>query len=234
MGKKYILLLILLFPNTLLLSGQQANISTYGVSFISEMAAFRKTVATDSLKRMVELKRLVPDLVYDFRYATPFNFTGKRLYPVGTDITFLRLLPALALQKITDELRKEQLGLKIFDAYRPYSVSIAFWKLIGDERYVAHPSKASNHNRGLAIDLTLIDLRTNQELNMGTGFDHFSDTAHHSFRQLPLAVTENRLKLKTVMEKYGFRSLETEWWHYSWPNDRNYEVLNIRFPKLLH
>jgi D-alanyl-D-alanine dipeptidase len=67
----------------------------------------------------VELKRLVPDLVYDFRYATPFNFTGKRLYPVGTDITFLRLLPALALQKITDELRKEKLVLKIFDAYPP-------------------------------------------------------------------------------------------------------------------
>lgn len=219
-------LLLLLATN---LWAQKVKTSSYGVSCISKINAFQKTAQRDSLKKMVELRLLSPDIVYDLRYATSNNFTKKPLYPAGTHTTFLRLAPALALQKAIHELKQENLGIKIFDAYRPYSVTIDFWKLIGDERYVAHPSKASNHNRGLAVDLTLYNLTTKQELAMGTGFDHFSDTAHHSFQVLPVQVLENRRKLKSIMEKYGFRSLETEWWHYSWPNDRNYEVLDIPF-----
>jgi len=109
---------------------------------------------------------------------------------------------------------------------------LKMWDLIGDERYVANPSKGSGHNRGLAIDLTLINLSNDNELDMGTGFDNFTDTAHHVFRNLPSTVLQNRTLLKETMEKYGFRSFETEWWHYSWPNDRNYEVLDLDFKKL--
>ena len=104
------------------------------------------------------------------------------------------------------------------------------WELIGDERYVANPAKGSGHNRGLAIDLTLI--KEGKEVAMGTGFDNFSDSANHEFSQLPEDVLHNRKRLKAVMEKHGFRALETEWWHYSWPNDRNYDVLDLRFKDL--
>jgi D-alanyl-D-alanine dipeptidase len=106
------------------------------------------------------------------------------------------------------------------------------WDLIHDERYVADPSKGSGHNRGLAVDLTIIDLKDGSELNMGTSFDNFTDTAHHTFKNLPADILQNRMLLRETMEKYGFKALETEWWHYSWPNDRNYEVLDIDFKKL--
>lgn len=179
---------------------------------------------------MVELKTMIPDIEYDLKYATQDNFTGKKLYQDG-NFTFLRLLPALALQKAAQDLRASGYRLKIFDAYRPHSVTVTMWNLIQDERYVASPSKGSGHNRGLSIDLTLIDSSGN-ELDMGTPFDHFSDTAHHSFSQLPATVIHNRKLLRETLERYGFKALETEWWHYSWPNDREYDVLDIPPSKL--
>src|SRR5688572_25675621 len=125
-------------------------------------------VQQDSLHRMVELRSLIPGIVYDLRYATTNNFTKEKLYKNG-DLSFLRVLPARALQKIQQELNSKGLGIKIFDAYRPYSVTKKMWDLIKDERYVANPSKGSGHNRGLAVDLTIITLNTGQELDMGTG-----------------------------------------------------------------
>ena len=86
---------------------------------------------------------------------------------------------------------------------------------------------------GLAADLTIIDLSTGKELDMGTGFDNFSDTAHHTFTSLPNLALNNRKLLKDTMLKNGFQLFETEWWHYSWPNDKNYEVMDIRFRQLL-
>jgi D-alanyl-D-alanine dipeptidase len=133
---------------------------------------------------------------------------------------------------VASSLQKKGLGLKIFDAYRPFGVTEAFWQLIQDERYVANPAKGSGHNRGIAIDLTLIDLRTKKELEMGTSFDNFSDTAHHTFTALPDLVLQNRKLLRTEMAAEGFVALETEWWHYSLPNAKNFSLLNIPFKKL--
>lgn len=92
--------------------------------------------------------------------------------------------------------------------------------------------KGSGHNRGIAVDLTTVNLRTKKELNMGTGFDNFSDTAHQDFTGLPAKILQNMLLLKTVMEKYGFVSLDTEWWHFSLPDANNYELLNIPFDNI--
>ncbi len=124
------------------------------------------------------------------------------------------------------------LGLKIFDAYRPYSVTEKMWLPVQDDRYAADPKKGSGHNRGVAVDLTLIYLATGEELNMGTGFDNFSDTAHHAFTNLPEDILQNRLLLKKNMEQYGFKALDTEWWHYSLPNAKDFELLDIDFKKL--
>ena len=192
---------------------------------------YAQQVRSDSLKRMVELKSAIPNIVYDLRYATKNNFTGTKLYKNGIT-TFLRVPPAETLKKVQAELNTNGYGLKIFDAYRPYEVTKKMWDLIHDDRYVAYPSKGSGHNRGLSVDVSLINLKTGEELNMGTGFDNFSDTANHAFTNLPAAILQNRKLLKEVMEKYGFNALETEWWHYSWPNDRSYEVLDISFKNL--
>lgn len=211
---------------------QKLKTSSYGVNYISSVKSYHKSIELDSMKTMMELEQLIPTIVYDLRYATENNFVKKPLYPVETKTTFLRLPAALALANIQKELQTQGLGLKIFDAYRPYSVTVKFWELVKDDRYVANPVKGSGHNRGLSVDLTIIHLNTGTELNMGTGFDHFSDTAHHSFAFLPETVLQNRKLLKEVMLKYGFQLFETEWWHYYWPNNREYEVLDLNFRKL--
>lgn len=209
-------------------SAQKMTISKYGVPVIDNMADYQQTVGRDSAKKMVELRSLAPGIVYDLRYAGTNNFMKKRMYPARTRHTFLRAPAARALARVQEELAVAGYGLKIFDAYRPYSVTVAFWEPIKDERYVANPAKGSGHNRGLAVDLTLVHLKTGKEQDMGTGFDNFTDTAHHSFtRYLPEAVQKARELLKNTMEKHGFTAMDTEWWHFFWPNDRNYEVLDI-------
>jgi zinc D-Ala-D-Ala dipeptidase len=192
---------------------------------------YKLQAIADSSKKMVELKSVVPGIVYDLRYTTTNNFTGQKLYR-PTPFTFMRQPAAAALSKVQKELNEKGLGLKIFDAYRPYAATVKMWDLIRDERYVADPKKGSGHNRGLAVDLTIINLEDGKELNMGTGFDNFTDTAHHAFAGLPEAILQNRLLLKNTMEKYGFTLFETEWWHYYWPNDRKYDVMDIEFGDL--
>jgi D-alanyl-D-alanine dipeptidase len=155
----------------------------------------------------------------------------QKIYP-SLHTTYLRLPAAKALKKIVAELKNENLSVKIFDAYRPYSVTEKMWEIVKDNRYAADPAKGSGHNRGVAVDLTLIDLHTKKELPMGTGFDNFSDSAHTDFIELPDSVLQNRRLLKTVMEKYGFKSLDTEWWHFSLPGANAYELLDVPFDDL--
>jgi D-alanyl-D-alanine dipeptidase len=192
---------------------------------IKEYTLYKESLKNDSLKKMVELKTIVPNIQYDLRYATDDNFMHQQVYKNGTR-TFLRLVVARALARVQEELNDHSLSLKIWDAYRPYSVTEKMWEMIKDERYVADPKKGSGHNRGIAVDLTIIDTRTGKELDMGTGFDNFTDTAHQTFKNLPAEILANRALLKTVMEKNGFVALETEWWHFFW-NDTNFELLDI-------
>lgn len=221
--KKLSILLILIFP--------AKHIFAQDFLIIDEAKMQKKLVYVDSNHRMIELKSIIPSLVYDLKYGTQENFTKEVLYNQQTK-TFLRLPVARALQQVQEDLAKKGYGLKIWDAYRPYSITKKMWDLIKDERYVANPSKGSGHNRGLSVDLTLINLNTKKELDMGTGFDHFTDTAHHNFKNLSPEVLENRKLLKEIMEKNGFKALDTEWWHFSWPNTRCYEVLDLEFKKL--
>jgi D-alanyl-D-alanine dipeptidase len=213
-----------------------ANIPLYTTAFaqiqpVKKLKVYREQIVADSMQKMIEIKTMVPNIVYDLRYATENNFTHQKLYE-SEKRTFLRLPVASALLEVQDDLAKRNYGLKLFDAYRPYRVTQKMWDLIHDEKYVANPSKGSGHNRGLAVDLTIINLKDGSELNMGTGFDNFTDTAHHTFKNLSPDILQNRTLLKEIMEKHGFKALETEWWHYSWPNNRNYEVLDIDFRKL--
>lgn len=198
----------------------------------SDWDAYKKQVKKDSLKKMVELKSMIPGIAYDLRYASINNFMHRLMYPSGTQETFLRLPAATALKKVQAELSVKGFSLKIFDAYRPYSVTVKFWELVHDERYVANPSRGSGHNRGIAVDLTIINTKTSKELDMGTGYDNFTDTAHHSFTNLSEEILQNRELLKSTMVKYGFKPLDSEWWHYSFPGSDKYEILDIDFKKL--
>lgn len=202
-----------------------------GLEIIKNREVFSKTVYADSNKSLIGLKNSIPLIVLELRYATTNNFMHRRMYPAKTNETYLRLPAAKALLQVQKELNRKGYGLKIFDAYRPYSVTVKFWELVHDERYVADPKKGSNHNRGVAVDLTIVDLKTGEDLNMGTGFDNFTDSAHHNFTDLPKEVLANRELLKETMEKYGFLKFDTEWWHYSWPYPEKFEVLDLDIAK---
>jgi D-alanyl-D-alanine dipeptidase len=192
--------------------------------------ALLESVKADTLKRLVVLKTLIPGLLIDMPYATAKNFTGTVLY--HNPVAYLRYAPAHALKQVQDELKKKGLALKIYDAFRPFGITCKIWHTNADRHYVANPAKGSNHNRGLALDLTLIDVKTGRELNMGTAFDNFTDTAHHGFPFLSAQVIANRKLLKSTMRKYGFGHVPAEWWHYQWRNDRDYEVLDLDFTDL--
>ncbi len=218
-------MLFLLFINTCLLLAAQPT------GIIRLPKQYLLSVDTIMQKRLVNIKKLIPSIVLDLRYNSENNFTKTRLYKKAS-ITYLRVEAATALLNIQNTLLKKGLGIKVFDAYRPYAATKLMWDLIHDERYVANPKNGSNHNRALAIDLTIVNLQTLQELDMGTGFDNFTDTAHHSFTYLSQSILENRKLLKATMEQYGFKSFDTEWWHYTWPNTQNYEVMDLSFKEL--
>ncbi|GAC1418891.1 MAG: hypothetical protein NVSMB67_07820 [Flavisolibacter sp.] len=208
-----------------------APLGAQKLKVVKKQRLYWQEVRNDSLQRMVELKTEVPSLVYDLRYAAAGNFTHKKLYKSGTK-TFLRIRAVHALAQIQKALSALGYGLKIFDAYRPYKVTVAMWKQVRDPRYVADPSKGSGHNRGIAVDLTLIDLKNGKELNMGTGFDNFTDSAHQDFNLLPLIILQNRNLLRKTMLEYGFMALPTEWWHYSWQDNHLYSILGLSFRQL--
>lgn len=172
---------------------------------------------------MVRLRDVVPSLLFDVRYATSNNFAGRILY--SNDTLWAREATAFALQ-VADSLAREQgLCIKVFDAYRPLSVQRVMWSIMPDERYVADPAKGSRHNRGAALDLTLCDA-SGAELDMGTGYDDFTERAHADYSDLSDAIRANRALLRTIMDRAGFDVLPTEWWHYDLRGWERFGILN--------
>ncbi len=197
---------------------------------VSKKAEYKNEVTTNVNNTLIDIKKYIHSIQLDLKYQTKDNFTKTNLYKKATT-TYLRNTAAVALKKVADSLFKLNLKLKIWDAYRPYAATQLMWNLIKDERYVANPKTGSNHNRGLAIDLTLVDTQ-NIALDMGTGFDNFTDTAHHSFTQLSPEILANRKLLKQTMEHFGFKSFDTEWWHYTFITTEKFSVLNLDFKTL--
>ena len=164
--------------------------------------------------KFVNIKSLSNDFILDIKYATADNFLKQAVYDCGE--CYLREATAKALLAAQKEFVKRGYSLKLFDCYRPLSVQKKMWKILPGTHYVANPAKGSKHNRGAAVDLTLVDLATGEELDMGTPFDTFSPRAHHTYTQLPKEVLDNRKLLKEVMDKYNFKSIYSEWWHYEY------------------
>ncbi|TGE38756.1 D-Ala-D-Ala dipeptidase [Desulfosporosinus fructosivorans] len=152
----------------------------------------------------VDIQQIIPSVDLDIKYATTDNFTHTKLY--DSSKAFLRRGTAEKLKKVADEVEEKGYRLKIWDAYRSPEAQYAMWDLVPDTRYVANPHKGySNHSRGSAVDLTLVDIQ-GTELAMPTSFDNFTDAAART--------NENAKYLKKVMVKHGFKALATEWWHF--------------------
>lgn len=199
---------------------------------VASLKKLDSTIEKNEEMALIDLEKNVPFIQLDLRYATRENFTHVRMYPGNTRQTYLRKPAALALSAAAKELKELNLGFRIWDAYRPYHVTVKFWELIHDERYVANPAKGSGHNRGIAVDLTLYELTTGKEISMPTDFDDFSEQAHHGSILADPEKMKNRELLRSIMEKHGFKKFETEWWHYSWPESHRFDVLDIPFEKL--
>lgn len=210
--------------------GQTDSILLPMHTIINNARVYKKSVNGIPAKEMMDVSR-IQGVLLDLKYAGEDNFMHKKLYRNALT-TFLRKRAFTILKAVEGDFISVGLTLKIWDAYRPYSVTIAMWDKIKDERYVANPKNGSGHNKGLAVDLTLVDLHSGTDLNMGTGFDNFTDSAHADFNDLPSAVIHNRKILRNAMIKHGFKNLETEWWHFYLPDIDNDEILDISFSAL--
>src|SRR5215217_2743563 len=196
----------------------------YGLEIIDDTDIYRQTVAEDPSKELTELQEVIPDLHLYVRYATTDNLVDEQLYDVAKAL--LRKPAAQALGEVQQDLASRRLGLKVFDAYRPYEVTKKIWEPYKDPNYVADPAKGSRHNRGCAVDLTLV-YKDGEELLMPTGFDEFTEKAGHDYQDLPEEAIRNRDLLRKVMERHGFVALETEWWHYDCQGWERFELLDL-------
>lgn len=208
--------------------GLQAQ-SRYGLK-ATTMEGYLSSIKSNPDKELINLEKFVPGVVLDIRYATTNNFTGEKIYQMPR--AYARKPVAEALRKIQADLKKQGLGIKIFDAYRPYKATVKFYEVYRDTTYVASPYRGSRHNRGCALDLTIIDLKTGEELKMPTGYDSFQKAAWPSTPVADPEVRKNRTLLITVMERHGFKVNSSEWWHYDFVGWKNYDVLDIDFEAL--
>lgn len=208
------------------LSAQQKK----ALKVINSLKVYQNTYVRDPNQELIELKKMIPDLMLDIRYATANNFMKQVMYSQAR--AFARKPVAEQLKKIQAELRKKGYGLKIYDAYRPYAITVSFYKKASDKSFVANPAKGSKHNRGSAVDLTLIDFKTKKEVPMPTPYDSFAPEAAAAYRKLPPAIIHNRDFLIRTMRAHGFRVIKNEWWHYDFIGWQNYALMDIPFQSL--
>lgn len=181
----------------------------------------------------VQVHEVIPNIVYDIRYYSTDNFVGARVDGYLKATAYISQEAAGALKKVQAVLNQEGLGLKVFDAYRPQKAVDHFvrWgKVIGDtltkHKYYPEIDKArvfelgyvatrSGHTRGSTIDLTIVDLETGKEMDMGSPWDFFGQISHHDTDLVNEVHTANRNKLRGLMLAHGFKEYANEWWHYT-------------------
>jgi len=173
---------------------------------------------------VVPVKQIIPDIGLDLRYSTVNNFTGQKLYSI--DEAYLSIGAIIKLKLVHDSLKQitshnginypQGLGIKIYDGYRPRAVQYLMFEIFPNPTYVADPNSGSIHNRGGAVDVSIIDMATGQEIPMPTEFDWFGQEASHSYMNLPANVIADRTLLYNMMTQVGgFVPYDAEWWHYT-------------------
>ena len=159
---------------------------------------------------LVEITQNSHPVILELLYATDANFTGKAIYKNARCFLHEKAMPLF--EKVLQLASNQGYTIKIFDTFRPNPI------------YVADPQKGSNHTRGVAIDLTLVDKTTGHELDMGTPFDDFTDDSHHSAVLAP-EVARNRYVLLGIMMSAGWDFYNNEWWHYQLFSPRDYPLI---------
>ncbi|WP_310377715.1 M15 family metallopeptidase [Flavobacterium sp.] len=172
----------------------------------------------------VNLSDYSNEFILDLKYATDDNFLKSKMYECGT--CFLRLKTLNNLIEANKEFKKKGYKIKLFDCYRPLQVQRKMWALVPNPEYVANPTKGSIHNRGGAVDITLVDEAGN-ELDMGSAFDFFGAASSHFYKELPKEVLKNRQLLKKIMLRHNFESFDSEWWHYNLKGSRKDKISNF-------
>ncbi|NLO20615.1 MAG: M15 family metallopeptidase [Syntrophomonadaceae bacterium] len=162
---------------------------------------------------MVDLQEYIPGIIVDLKYARKDNVFGQSLYSI--DKAYLRRGTAEKLKKVQEELQTQNLGLKVWDAYRPPAAQFRLWNIMPDRRFVVNPYEGfSYHSRGVAVDLTLVNQK-GEELLMPSGFDDFSSKADRDYSDVSSQQQYNAQLLEEIMLKHGFMSIHYEWWHFA-------------------
>ena len=179
--------------------------------------------------RLVELITLDKSIKLDIRYATANNFMGQQVYPEAR--AFLQKPAADAIVHVHKKLKKQGLGLVIYDGYRPWTITKLFWDSVTPDKrmFVADPSKGSKHNRGCAVDLGIFDLKTGQAIPMPSSYDEFSERASPKYAGGTDEERRNRELLRSLMEAEGFVVNENEWWHFDYKDWEQYAIYDISF-----
>ena len=188
---------------------------------------------SDDASGFVLLADAVPDAILEIRYYSTYNFVGDRIDGYEEPIALLTKEATAALQAVSDDLVRQGYRLKIYDAYRPQMAVSHFmrWALdFGDvrmkpyfypelEKDVLFPlgyiAEHSGHSRGSTVDLTLFDMTTEKEVDMGGTFDYFGELSHPDYTDITPEQYANRMLLREAMIRHGFRPLVEEWWHFT-------------------
>jgi D-alanyl-D-alanine dipeptidase len=174
----------------------------------------------------VNLKNYSNDFVYDMKYATDDNFLKEKVYPCAE--CFLRVKTVKSLLEANKMFLAKGYKIKLYDCYRPKAIQKKMFQLVPDANYVANPKKGSIHNRGGAVDISLVDFN-GIELDMGTKFDFFGKEASHNYLSLSDTILANRKLLKEIMLQNNFKSFDSEWWHYNLNGSNTDKVENLKW-----
>lgn len=196
-----------------------------------------KEMVTNDASSFVVLADYVPAIVQEIRYHSTYNFVGERIDGYEEPIALMTRDAARALKDVSNDLNAFGMRLKVFDAYRPVRAAKHFvlWSiddldlrmkpffypdLSKEDLFLkGYVARKSSHSRGSAVDLTLLDMETGKELDMGSPFDLFGEVSHPDYRGITDEQFENRMTLREAMITHGFEPLDCEWWHFTLANE---------------
>ena len=199
-------------------------------------AQAQKSVAPDDPTGFVVLGEFIPDIIQEIRYYSTYNFVGEKIDGYEMPCALMTIEAAEALKAVSDDVMKMGYRLKIFDAYRPQMgvdhfmrwaksddvrMKEYFYPEIAKDRIIpeGYVAVKSGHSRGSTVDLTLFDMKTGKEVDMGGTFDYFGEKSHPDYKKITKKQFQNRMILRNVMIKHGFKPLEEEWWHFTLKNE---------------
>ena len=205
------------------------------IMFVTPAAA-QRSQSPDDPSGFVVLSDVVPDIIQEIRYHSTYNFVGERIDGYEMPCAMMTIEAAQALKNVSDDLIKKGYRLKVFDAYRPQmavdhfmrwaeskdtKMKKYFYPKIAKDRIIpeGYVAMKSGHSRGSTVDLTLFDMKTGKEVDMGGTFDYFGELSHPDYKKITKTQYKNRMILRDAMIKGGFKPLEEEWWHFTLENE---------------